>query len=192
MTAVDVSPDRAALLRRGRGLEIFTINSLEGLIAVGAGLFAGRRRVQETGGRDGASVERRSSPRMAERVSLPLTTIEIAVEGSEQTRGGVIVHAPAHGRGRRGAASQSRPGHAHQSLAALDLAAPRLARSERHQLRADPRGRDVARLEKTVGGTAVLRQQERRVERILLVVQPVRRHMPRAMPRGVAITAAAK
>ena len=43
MTAIDVSPDRAVLLRRGRSLEIFTIvyNSLEGLIAVAAGLFAG-------------------------------------------------------------------------------------------------------------------------------------------------------
>ena len=43
MTATDLSPDRAGLLRRGRWLEIFTItyNSLEGLIAVVAGLFAG-------------------------------------------------------------------------------------------------------------------------------------------------------
>ena len=43
MTGTDLSLDRSALLRRGRWLEIFTIayNSLEGLIAVAAGLFAG-------------------------------------------------------------------------------------------------------------------------------------------------------
>ena len=43
MTAGELALDRAELLRRGRWLEIFTIgyNSLEGLIAVGVGIYAG-------------------------------------------------------------------------------------------------------------------------------------------------------